>query len=213
MPKKVERNCKQCGRHYVGRGRRFCGNSCRVTWTNLHRNVAKRIDVRAKIAAARLGKPTTLGMVYSAQWRQNIGLALKGKKHSIRWKRAISRGLRRAGVRPPRNDHLVGPVHPNWKGGHSRARGKDYNSPAYRAFRASVLKRDNWKCQDCKKRGGRLQVHHLKAWGPHPQLRYSIENAVTLCRPCHLGRHRGVPRPVTVDGRTRLEKLTTLISA
>lgn len=212
MPKTFERNCRQCGRHYVGRGRRFCGNSCRVTWTNLHRNVAKRKDVRAKISAARLGRPTTLGMEYSENWRRNIGLALKGKKHSRKWRKAISRGVRLAGICPPRNKHLVGPRHPNWMGGHSRARGKDYNSPEYREFRLAVLSRDNWTCQDCHKRGGRLQVHHLKPWGPHPELRYSVDNAVTLCRPCHLGRHRGVPRPVTVDGRTRLEKLTAQTS-
>ena len=42
--------------------------------------------------------------------------------------------------------------------------------------------RDNWKCKinnsDCK---GRLEVHHILGFTKFPELRYDINNGITLC--------------------------------
>ncbi len=58
MPKIYSGVCLTCGRSYKGRGKFFCGNHCRVIWTNTHNNVAKREDVKEKIRKSRIGKPT-----------------------------------------------------------------------------------------------------------------------------------------------------------
>lgn len=47
-------------------------------------------------------------------------------------------------------------------------------------------RRDNWKCRiadaNCK---GRLEAHHILDWKNHPELRYVINNGITLCRAHH----------------------------
>lgn len=75
----------------------------------------------------------------------------------------------------------VGELHQNWKGGISR----DLHSlsfPEYREWRMNIFKRDNFKCKifnsDCK---GQLQAHHILNWKDYPELRYEINNGITLC--------------------------------
>jgi hypothetical protein len=50
----------------------------------------------------------------------------------------------------------------------------------------NVKKRDNWKCKilnkDCE---GRLESHHILDWENYPELRYDINNGITLCHAHH----------------------------
>lgn len=55
----------------------------------------------------------------------------------------------------------------------------------YKAWRSSVFKRDDFTCQRCKVRGGYIMAHHVKPWSKFPELRYDINNGVTLCKTCH----------------------------
>ena len=50
-------------------------------------------------------------------------------------------------------------------------------------------KRDGWRCRRCG-RAGRLEGHHepLLREGADP---YEVDGIVTLCRSCHIERHRG----------------------
>lgn len=201
MPKTYERECDYCGEDYKGQGRYYCSMSCRMKDRNAKDNPAKWPTSRAKLAEAATGNTRCLGREISQETRDKIAASLKGQALSPEHRAAISRGVRKAGCRPPRNPHLVGPNHPNWQGGHSTIRQALFDSPEYRAFRKAVLERDNWTCQSCRARGGKLHVHHLKAWGPYPKLRYEVSNGITLCRKCHYGVHRSQPRPVTVGPR------------
>lgn len=199
MAKINRRHCDQCGAFYAHRGIRFCSRSCRTTWSNLHDNPAKRADVRAKIGAARAGRPTTLGRAMPSEQRASISASLTGRTLTPEHRAAISKSSPRVG---PTHGQLKGPAHPLWKGGHGPARAADYSRPEYKQFRAAVVERDNWTCQDCGKRGGRLGVHHIKSWAEHPDLRYDVSNGTTLCRPCHNTTKRG-PRPTNAGPRTR----------
>jgi len=216
MAKLHRGRCKQCRRRYRGRGLVFCGNHCRVTWTNLHRNVAKRPDVRAKIAAiAKASGRQQQLMTSEARAKAAIGIskANRGRVLSVAHKRAIGIGCKRAGCTPPRNTHLIGPRHPFWKGGTSPARNADFHNPKYKAFRAAVLGRDNWACRKCGKRGGKLHAHHVRSWAEHPDLRYDPSNGITLCHPCHHSEHRGQRRPKGVGPRTLAELRLSQIAA
>lgn len=60
-------------------------------------------------------------------------------------------------------------------------------TPEYKAWRFSVLARDQWKCQhphphNC---GGGLEVHHIVPWSKNEQLRYVQSNGITLCKNQH----------------------------
>jgi len=48
-----------------------------------------------------------------------------------------------------------------------------------------VFERDNYTCQFCKKRGGKLQADHIKPYSKFPEIRWDLDNGRTLCIPCH----------------------------
>jgi hypothetical protein len=176
-----------------------------MTWFNLRNNPAKSDTAKAKISESRKGKATTTGRVIPKSQRDNISNALKGRTLSIEHKAAIRASVIKAGIQPPAGRKILrGPEHPFWKGGISPARQADYHNPVYIAFRSAVLERDDWTCQSCGKRGGRLEVHHVKSWAEHPTLRYEPSNGQTLCRPCHNQTKRS-PRPTNAGPRTRAE--------
>lgn len=55
----------------------------------------------------------------------------------------------------------------------------------YKEWRQTVFERDDYTCQHCQQRGGALQAHHICSWSKYPDLRYEVENGVTLCIACH----------------------------
>ena len=59
---------------------------------------------------------------------------------------------------------------------------KDYK---YLGLRRLVLKRDNFSCTTCGVVGGKLEMHHIKEWRNYPELRYELDNVITLCNTCH----------------------------
>lgn len=67
------------------------------------------------------------------------------------------------------------------------------NSPMYSEWKTKCLKRDNYQCQDCGSTND-IEVHHEVPWRickDNDDIRYSIDNGITLCRKCHLKRHNG----------------------
>lgn len=63
---------------------------------------------------------------------------------------------------------------------------RDWDDPQYKAWRKAVRKRDHYSCQmpGCNARR-RLQVHHIASWAHNPDLRYEVNNGITLCRQHH----------------------------
>lgn len=54
----------------------------------------------------------------------------------------------------------------------------------------AILARDDYTCQDCGQRGGKLHAHHEQSVMQRPDLALELDNGVTLCVPCHrVGRH------------------------
>ena len=62
---------------------------------------------------------------------------------------------------------------------------RDRQTREYKQWRKSVFERDNYTCQACGEKGGRLQAHHIKQWALYPKERYNVANGVTLCKKCH----------------------------
>lgn len=127
----------------------------------------------------------------------NMGLAKKGEKHplfgvspsaetlakrsaSLKGKKAWNKGLK--------CPQLV----TNWQGGISTINHIIRHSMELRLWRESVFTRDDWTCRECSSRGGVLNAHHIKPFSEFPELRFAIDNGVTLCYKCHRNAHRKV---------------------
>lgn len=115
------------------------------------------------------GHKLRAGMKHSEESKQKMSKARKGKP-------AWNKGL---------HGYNKGSKNPNWKGGLSRKK-RSANLLEYRQWREAVFKRDNWTCQECQKRGGDLEAHHIKAFYKYPKLRFEISNGQTLCIICHM---------------------------
>jgi len=63
---------------------------------------------------------------------------------------------------------------------------RNYNDHLYKKWRSEVRKRDGGFCQwpGCKA-SKKLQVHHIKRWSDSIDLRYHIDNGITLCKYHH----------------------------
>lgn len=80
---------------------------------------------------------------------------------------------------------ITGPLNNKWKGGISSQNDKIRKSFIYKLWKKSVFEKDDYTCQECRKRGGKLNAHHLKPFATYPELRFAIDNGITLCIPCH----------------------------
>ena len=83
-----------------------------------------------------------------------------------------------------------GNKNPAWKGGISLINKRLRHRIEYRLWREAVFARDNWTCQRCQVRGGYLHPHHIKFFASYPELRFAIDNGITLCIKCHYLWHR-----------------------
>lgn len=55
-----------------------------------------------------------------------------------------------------------------------------------REWMKAVKNRDGWKCRIADENcNGRMEAHHILNWKDHPELRYEINNGITLCHAHH----------------------------
>jgi transposase len=59
------------------------------------------------------------------------------------------------------------------------------NRTKYRNWRKKCIVRDDFTCQACGKMGGKLNVHHINNFSEFKELRYKVDNGITLCEECH----------------------------
>lgn len=99
------------------------------------------------------------------------------------------------GVKSPlANWDRSGENNPNWNGGVS------YNYEGRLSiecidWRKKVYKKDNYTCQCCgskNSKGNRVTInaHHIYNWSDYEELRYDVENGITLCDECHRKFHK-----------------------
>lgn len=60
----------------------------------------------------------------------------------------------------------------------------------YRKWRLEVYKRDNFTCQCCKGENLYLNAHHIKSYKDNKELRYDLNNGISLCAECHTMFHK-----------------------
>lgn len=78
----------------------------------------------------------------------------------------------------------------NWKGGVTPINNKIRSSVEYRLWSHSVMSKDNFTCQKTGIRGGKIVAHHILNFSSHPELRFAIDNGITLSRESHNEFHK-----------------------
>lgn len=87
----------------------------------------------------------------------------------------------------PCHDKISGKDH--WRFKHGLRR--NLNSKEYRFWRSEVFKRDEFTCVMCNVKGGYLHAHHIFHWSDFANLRFDIDNGLTMCIKCHYRIHHG----------------------
>lgn len=100
---------------------------------------------------------------------------------------------------------------PQWRNSEHFKKGKDH--PAYKGnnrktdeaihrqryeyaqWRKKVFVRDNFTCQKCGTEDAEFHAHHIKPWADYPELRYEVNNGLTVCKECHETIHGKKFRP------------------
>ncbi len=60
----------------------------------------------------------------------------------------------------------------------------------FRLWREAVFARDNWTCQKTGIRGDKLHPHHIQNFAQFPELRFAIDNGITLSEEAHKEFHK-----------------------
>jgi len=126
-----------------------------------------------------------------------------GAKHTDESKKKMS--MAKVGKMPPNIEYLKNYERPRgaeshmWRGGRVDESKVWRGRIEYKIWRTAVYTRDKWVCQKCGVLGGRLHPHHMKSFKEFPELRFAIDNGITLCVACHKEFHK-------VYGRRNINK-------
>ena len=82
--------------------------------------------------------------------------------------------------------------------------------PGYIVWRTGVYERDNYICQCCFQRGGKLNAHHIQNYSSNKELRLEGYNGVTLCRNCHKEFHKKYGKKN--NNKTQLDEFLRVIN-
>ena len=136
--------------------------------------------------------PNRKGIKLTEEHKTKLRKAHEGKKINENQRRALEVGRNRIITdeeRRKRSKGRKGALSSLWKGGVSKQnrteRENIMSTLEYRIWRRKVYERDGYTCQDCGKRGGKLNAHHVKSFSLYPELRLNVNNGKTLCEPCH----------------------------
>ena len=77
-----------------------------------------------------------------------------------------------------------------WKGGVTTENKRIRKGVENRLWREAVFARDNYTCQKTGVRGGRIRSHHIRNFAQWPELRFAIDNGITLSEKAHKEFHR-----------------------
>lgn len=86
-----------------------------------------------------------------------------------------------------------------------------YDTKRWETFRKSILRRDKYQCQECR-RYGRLReaqhVHHVNPVEHYPEMAYTPWNCISLCQQCHNAMHDRDTHELSVTGEKLRERIT-----
>ena len=141
---------------------------------------------------------------HSCYWQSKTGVSLpgyrKGIKHSEETKQKMSnahKGLLK-GIKK-NEEHKAKLASSSWQKKNAGEKSpfwikdrslvkyqEERNNPLNKQWRKEVWLRDKFTCRIADNNcDGRIEAHHILGWSEHPELRYKINNGITLCHAHH----------------------------
>lgn len=131
-------------------------------------------ETRKKMSESHKGKKLPL------EQRKKIGESNKGKIVPPEVGKKIS--MAKIGVPNLLNRGIL---NKSWKGGISPERDRIRHSIKYSNWSRSIFKRDNYIDQKYGTKGGKLVAHHILNFSDYPELRFELNNGITLSKKSH----------------------------
>lgn len=159
-------------------------------------------ETKKKIGFASKGNKYCLGRKLSKEVKQKysdvakkfgFGKWMKGKKHSEETKRKIGQAsiMRiKKGFFCFQKGQMKGDKNVNWKGGITPENKKIRASIEHEVWRNAVFANNGYTCQKYGIKGGKLHAHHIQNFAQHPELRFAIDNGITLSEKAHKEFHK-----------------------
>ena len=158
--------------------------------SNAHKGKKLPEEQKKKISLSLIGNKRSLGYKHPKEFGERISKALvgrpgtwKGKKRSILCPLSLE-------TRKRMSDGQSGEKGSNWRGGLKPINKKIRAGLEFRLWREAVFARDNWTCQKYGIRGGKLHPHHILNFAEYPELRFAIDNGITLSEKAHREFHK-----------------------
>lgn len=181
--------CQQCGDTFTGhtKKQKYCSHKCARIPAGLKRRrrkscICRICDKAFEHTAYREGKYCSKEC-WSNRRKKRSCLNCGAVIESYTAKKFCSTKCTKA--------YHVGSNAPAWKDGKSLERERARLSSKVKAWRKTVYARDAYTCQHCGQQQGSLHAHHIKPWASHPELRFEVDNGLTLCESCH-GKVHGI---------------------
>lgn len=162
--------CKTCGKEIKkngrkGRGKNFCSRKC------FNLGSTRVLFKKGNVPFYKGKKKPPLTEIQ----RENMSNGHLGQKSF------------RKGKKYP---EISGEKHYNWKGGITPIHTQIRMSFEYKLWKKSVFERDDFTCQKYRTRGGELIAHHINNFSDFPELRFAIDNGITLSEKAHREFHK-----------------------
>lgn len=151
---------------------------CQKEFRTFPSNLKRGFGRYCSRVCGKFGNKNSLGYRHSeasCQLRRTVALSLNSAKHLPR---------------------MYGADNPSWKPNRDlKTSDRRADDVKYKVWSRDVKNRDGWECritnEDCF---GRMESHHILPWRDYPELRYDLNNGITLC-------HQHHPRKATDEAR------------
>lgn len=202
-------NCKNCSilletKVYKCHGYNYCSNSCIEQWSNKNINPD---EYKGKLNYYICGvcengffsyvkdRKTCSKQCYSI-WMSKDKIVLQCDQclksferypSSVFWSEQRNNKKTFCSVEC-RANHYSKENNPNWISDRNQLKDRNKSirwSTEMCDWRKSVYERDNYSCVICNIRGTELNAHHIKRFCEYPELRFCVDNGITLCEEHH----------------------------